>query len=147
VFDRLSRKLATECTPEGAREILEVVTTFNAATNTVEFQVPEGYDPYNYDDIHSCEAVAKPALINAIAAPEGAGYRVTAGISRGNNPAPNIVSANFTIGGQTFQGNALSDTDWAVVVTHRAGSVETITVTITDGAGYVVTGQLPVTFP
>jgi penicillin-binding protein 1A len=145
VFDRISRKMATECTPEGAREILEVVTSFNAATNTVEFQVPEGYDPYNYDDIHSCEAVAKPALINAIAAPEGTGYRVTAGISRGNNPAPNITSVNFTIGGQTYQGNVLSDTDWAVIVPHRAGSVETITVTITDEAGYVVTGQLPVT--
>jgi penicillin-binding protein 1A len=145
VFDRISRKLATECTPEAAREILEVTTSFNVATNTVEFQVPEGYDPYNYDDIHSCEAVAKPALVGTNVAPEGSSYRVTAGISRGNNPAPNITSVNFTISNQTYAGNVLSDTDWAVVVPHSTGT-ETITITITDEAGYVVTSYATVRF-
>jgi Membrane carboxypeptidase (penicillin-binding protein) len=146
VFDRISKKMATECTPEGARETLEVITTYNAITNTIEFQVPEGYDPHNYDDIHSCDAIAKPALIAISAAPEGSAYRVTAGISRGNNPAPNIVSVTFTVNGQTYQGSALSDTDWAITIARRS-TVETVVVTITDEAGYVATGQQTVSFP
>lgn len=146
-FDRISRKLATECTPEGTKEVLEVLTINNTITNRIEYQAPDGYDPYNYDDVHSCEASAKPAVINAVASKEGSGYRVTAAISRGSNPHPNITSVTFNISGQTYQGNATSGTDWAVTVSHASGSVETISVTVTDEAGYSVTNQIPVSFP
>ena len=55
-FDRLSRKRATDCTPDGARIELDVVRTIDPVTKRpVYSNVPIGYNASEEDDRHSCD--------------------------------------------------------------------------------------------
>ncbi len=55
IFDRVSKKLATDCTPEGAREELDVIKSKDPVTKKdIYSNVPSGYDYKEKDDAHSC---------------------------------------------------------------------------------------------
>ncbi|MDL2327913.1 hypothetical protein LJC64_04635, partial [Ruminococcaceae bacterium OttesenSCG-928-A11] len=146
-FDKLSKKLATECTPEGARETLNITKTVNHTKGTTHYEAPDGYDHEHYDDIHSCDASAKPAVVSITATSNTANSTIRANISLGSNSYSAISSVSFKVGGVTYQGSSESPTSWiATVPNPSTSSVINVEVTVVDGAFYSVTQSLPVTF-
>jgi len=62
MFDKLSRKKATDCTPAGAKVELDVLKTTDPVTKKDAYSnVPDGYDSTADDDAHKCSDVA-PSL-------------------------------------------------------------------------------------
>jgi len=58
-FDKLSRKKATECTPEGAKVVYDVLKTTDPVTKKDSFaNAPDGYNTNEDDDVHKCTDVA-----------------------------------------------------------------------------------------
>lgn len=60
-FDRVSKKLATDCTPESAKIEIEVISQKDPVTKKQAFIAPDGYNPNEEDDIHRC-GEAKPTV-------------------------------------------------------------------------------------
>lgn len=55
VFDRVSRKKATECTPDGAKLEVSVLKTTDPVTKKDSYaNVPDGYNSNESDDVHIC---------------------------------------------------------------------------------------------
>ncbi|MDR1197039.1 MAG: penicillin-binding protein [Candidatus Nomurabacteria bacterium] len=143
VFDKISKKLANECTPEAAKETLDVVKTINNTQKTTFYKAPDGYDRDNYDDVHSCDAAAKPSLVGRITATaSGSRYEVKATISPGNSKRNKLTAVNFTIDGKTYKGAAtgVSNT-WSVIVPKPSSDGTNVTVEITDEALFSVSSS------
>ncbi|MEP7204923.1 MAG: transglycosylase domain-containing protein [Candidatus Saccharibacteria bacterium] len=60
-FDKVSKKKATDCTPDGAKIELDVVKMVDAVTKKDVFIAPTGYDNTADDDVHKCTD-AKPSV-------------------------------------------------------------------------------------
>jgi membrane peptidoglycan carboxypeptidase len=61
-FDRVSKKRATDCTPDGARIELNVVKVTDPVTKKASYSsVPSGYDAKSSDNVHKCSDV-EPGL-------------------------------------------------------------------------------------
>jgi len=61
MFDKLSKKKATACTPDAAKIELDVQKTVDPVTKKDVFIAPDGYDANADDDLHKCEDV-KPTF-------------------------------------------------------------------------------------
>lgn len=60
-FDRVSKKLATDCTPDGARIKIGVRKTKDPFSKKTIYIAPDGYDATKKDDVHKCGDV-KPSV-------------------------------------------------------------------------------------
>lgn len=78
-FDKVSRKKATACTPEGAKTVVDVLKTVDPVTKRDSFaNVPDGYNANADDDRHKCED-AKPTISIGTVNASGASITVTKG--------------------------------------------------------------------
>lgn len=101
IFDKISKKLATECTPEGARETIRVTTMVDPTKPRERIQsgIPEGYDATKTDDIHQCGILAASNFSVPIS---GAPSR-TRTINASFTPGPNqIQTVEFIVNGQVI---------------------------------------------
>lgn len=60
-FDKLSKKRATDCTPQGARIDIDVLKQTDPVSKQDIFIAPNGYDSSRQDDVHECND-AKPNI-------------------------------------------------------------------------------------
>ncbi len=90
VFDSISKKKATDCTPELAKEKIEAYKFFDPYTKKDTYAVPAGYDYSKEDDAHKCDD-PKPT-INSIQTELIANnkYKVKITISKGKKPINSI---------------------------------------------------------
>ena len=65
VFDKVSRKKATDCTPESARVTVNVTKTIDPFTKKELVIAPDGYNPNENDDVHSCSDPKPTASIGS----------------------------------------------------------------------------------
>lgn len=90
--DKVSKKLATDCTPELAREVIKVsVVAGRFGAETPTGNIPGGYDVVNKDDVHQCGDPLPNASIT-----------ITSLGSNGNN-RPYSFAANATPGKHPIQ--------------------------------------------
>jgi membrane peptidoglycan carboxypeptidase len=85
VVDRVSRKLATSCTPDAAKETVQAIAIQAGPTEAeVEYQA-EGYDLKNQDDFHKCDDI-KPtvSLVSSSAGAPGK-YNITINLGQGTH--------------------------------------------------------------
>lgn len=127
VFDKVSKKKATECTPEAAKVEMSVQKFTDPVTKKETFIVSDGYDASANDDVHNCND-AKPYVTTA----DGGDRKITAQVSQGTH---DIQTVTFTINGQTVgsiggHGSGTYTIDYA-----EKGKVS-VTVTVTDTALY-----------
>ncbi len=94
VFDRVSKKKATNCTPDAARIEVEVVAMVDPVTKKKVYNALDGYDPNADDDKHSCND-QKPTVTVKIA---DNGKRATVSYKSGTFP---VSSLDISINGQT----------------------------------------------
>lgn len=127
VFDRVSKKKATECTPEAAKEELSVQKFTDPITKRETFIAPAGYDANANDDIHKCDDI-KPivTLINYN------NKRITATVSRGTH---SLQSVQFVVDGQSV-GSVPASESGEYSINYDGKKKVQISVTATDSALY-----------
>jgi len=128
-FDRVSKKKATNCTPESARVDIPVTRSKDSSgKETVSAQ--DGYDATSSDDTHRCTD-SKPSVSVAVSS---SGQSATVYYRQGSHP---LQQLEVKVGDQligTHQVN--SDGDTNVSIPASAGKNFTVTATLTDSMYY-----------
>ena len=130
-FDRVSRKKATECTPDAAKIEISVLKTVDPVTNKPTYINTDGYDATASDDTHSCDDV-KP-FVTTITTP---GNKIRANVTKGTHK---LQTVEFKVNGQSVGSVGASDSGSYEVEYSGSTAGKTITVTVTDAAYYVIT--------
>lgn len=138
MFDKVSKKKATECTPEGAKVELGVIKTTDPVTKKDAYSnVPDGYNANESDDIHKC-GDSKPTVSVSTSGNAGTGWTITATVTQGtfslgDSPITGSVGGtalSFTRTGNTYKASYSG-------ATSPAGN---ISITVTDTGYYTVSG-------
>lgn len=133
-FDKVSKKKATDCTPDGAKIEQTVQTITDPITNKKTYTAPDGYDPNADDDAHKCDDV-KP-FVSVSSQPLGGGkYRITANMNKGTFA---LQSLTVTVDGQTIIDQAVSGAGSASGdYTATSNGDKNVQATLTDAGFYV----------
>lgn len=140
-FDKLSKKKATSCTPDGAKVELTVTKSTDPITKKDTYIAPDGYDATSDDDKHSCND-SKPSVDVSVDHGSDNTYKITAHVSQGTF---GLTGLQIQVNGQSVASPAItSGGDYSASVTVNDTSAQTVTATVTD-AGYY-TGTISKTF-
>ena len=131
-FDSISKKKATQCTPESTRIKLAVYKTTDPVTKKVEVVAPDGYDASSEDNVHSCSD-AKPAINNvSYSNHSGNNYRITVSVARGKFA---LKSVSVKVDGVEVSSAIPSDGEVSVDYSFNQ-SGQTVSVEVVDEGGY-----------
>lgn len=137
VFDRVSKKRATDCTPEAAREEIEVFKSIDPITKSAVYSAPDGYNAQEEDDVHTCNAADEPQLgtINTSGTGDGT-YTITVNAINGKY---NLATIDFIVDGRSIKSSSLpaSGGVQTASVSGLSAGDHTVTVTIRDEAYYI----------
>ncbi len=129
VFDQVSKKRATECTPDAARIELDVRKTVDPVTKKDVFIAPDGYNASGSDDRHKCDD-AKPGIASISAS--NTGLQVT--VSQGTFP---LQSLEVKVDGQSVSNvSVTAGGTFTIPYTFQPGKKATITATVLDTGMY-----------
>lgn len=133
VFDRVSRKKATDCTPEGAKIELQVTKIKDPITSKDVFTAPDGYDASADDDVHSCDD-ARPSLSNIEVKQSSKNkYTISVDVSSGTFY---LATIDFVVNGNSIKNSEISSSGkQSVTVSVDNNGDNTVTVNLQD-AGY-----------
>lgn len=127
VFDRISKKRATTCTPDASKTELTVQKTVDPITKKDSFLASDGYDTTKEDDVHKCEDV-KPF----VATISKSGNKLKASVTQGTHP---LQTVEFKVG-ETVVGSVSVSASGEVSVDYDGSGSQTVTVTVSDTALY-----------
>jgi len=134
IFDRVSKKKATDCTPDSARIEVGVRKTIDPITSRPAYIAPDGYDASKDDDIHNCGDI-KPSVSLAVSRADG-GARIVANVSQGTHALSSLKIA--------VDGNIVADVPIGGAGRHEvtvgASNGASISATVEDQALYTGTG-------
>ncbi len=140
-FDRVSKKKATDCTPDAARIEINVQKIRDPVTNRETIIAPDGYNGTEEDDLHKCDDV-KPFVSSISANRIGSSnrYRIAANVNQGTH---GIQTVELTADGQTvtLSGNYRTE------ITFSSPGQKTITVKVVDSALYEGSASQTITVP
>ncbi len=127
VFDRVSKKKATDCTPEAAKETLDVQKFTDPISKKISYIAPSGYDASATDDIHKCDDI--PPIVTSI---DYSSKKITAKISKGTHA---LQTVEFVVGGNVIGSVGASDSgDYSI--SYDGKNKIDVTVNATDTALY-----------
>ncbi|MCL2085774.1 penicillin-binding protein [Candidatus Saccharibacteria bacterium] len=135
-FDSASRRLATQYTPAANRVMITVRRIKDPVTGRERLFAPDGWDPDNYDDVHTAQTAASLSI------PTGLLY----------DPVTRIVHANIfdtmfalervslrTADGTEIDGANISGSSYTYSFTLPSTFLgQRLTLTVTNAAGYLV---------
>lgn len=131
-FDKVSKKKATECTPEAAKVVIKVIKMKDPITKNMIYTNTEGYDASADDDVHKC-GDAKPAITNlSVSKAGGNKYRITVDAKHGRYKLRDIV---IQVNGQAVA-TLPAGGSHSTVQTFSDSSTKKITAIVTDEAYY-----------
>ncbi|MDR1969903.1 MAG: penicillin-binding protein [Candidatus Nomurabacteria bacterium] len=141
-FDKVSKKLATECTPPGAREELDVIKNIDPLTKQIIYTPPNGYDAEKKDDVHHCGTDQKPFVsLIGTSLLSGNEHYIYAIIQPGTHPITNVT---ISFNGESYKATQYALNDWRIIVdtipgTYSARAVATDKVYYTgEGSNSVI---------
>ena len=140
-FDRVSKKKATDLTPDGAKIELDVTKMVDPVTKKDVYTAPDGYDTTADDDTHKATDI-KP-VVNVTVTPsilDPNEYTVTASVTPGTFALTNV---QITIGGKvvsTSPASSLNKYTYNGILKSTDTTASAITVTATDNGYYTGTG-------
>lgn len=144
-FDKVSKKKAAACTPDGAKIDVNVNKIIDPITNKEVITAPDGYDATADDDFHKCTDV-KPTVSNIVIGGKGSGsggansYKITITVSQGTDP---IQQVDVTAGGAAVA-TLPAGGSYVTSYTPTAAGTVSVTATATDSGYY--TGGATTTF-
>lgn len=136
-FDKVSQKLATSCTPDGAKTDQDVFKTVDPNTKKTVYIAPTGFDATSNDDKHSCDD-AKPTIPSVtITKSSGSTYIISATLIAGKG---NLTNVMFSVNGTTINQQDITGAgSYTATYTPTGSDPFTVTVTATDDLDYSVT--------
>ena len=141
-FDKVSKKKATDCTPDGAKTTLTVQVFNDPITKTTTYTAPDGYDPNNTDDKHQCSDAKPFVALNTQSLGNGK-YTITAEV---NNGTFGLQQLDITANGQSIMSQAISSPgSYSVTQTFTTSGDEAIVATVTDQGYYTATDTKTIT--
>lgn len=131
-FDSVSKKKATDCTPDRAKTELEVQTFEDPISKAKTVIGPAGYDANADDDVHKCDDV-KPFVTVSKQLLSGKNYRIKATVSKGTHA---LSSIDIAVDGQVISSQpADAAGDYTVDHTMTTGE-HSVSATVIDQALY-----------
>lgn len=138
-FDKVSKKKATDCTPEGAKIEIGVQKFKDPITKRFTYIAPDGYDATKNDDTHKCSD-AKPN-VGTISYEKNSGksYKISVSVVAGNHPLQQLeIKVGDTIIATL---PVTSSGTYSTNYTASGSGSQTITATLTDSVYYEATGS------
>jgi len=136
VFDRVSKKKATDLTPDGARIELDVTKMIDPVTKKDVFIAPDGYDASKDDDAHKSTDVKPTVTINWIqSATDPNVYTLTANVSPGTY---SITTVQILIDGAVVK--ELTGTGSYTYTATASDNAKTMTANVIDNGYYTGSG-------
>lgn len=132
VFNRYNHLLASSCTPEEYKIDVEVTKTTDPMTKTDVYSVPEPYDRNTSD---TCDYTPPQLALST------SGSKIIATVKRGTS---DISGYTLYING-VEQGGVSLGADGTILGYSLKGTETSIKFTVTDAAGYTVTGEMTLT--
>jgi len=134
VFDSVSKKKATNCTPDAAKIEVTIPILTDAASKEKTYLVTDGYDPNATDDVHQCSDT-KPFVNSIDVSPKSGGaYTIKVSVTQGTHALSSIaVKVGSTSAGTI---TATSSGTYELSYTPTTTGSQTITATATDSALY-----------
>ncbi len=129
-FDKVSKRLATKCTPAGAKVKIPVIKTTDPYTKKVVYSASDGYDATKKDDVHSCDDV-EPSISGILPASSN----ITVNVTQGTFP---IEKVSIIVDGQTISKNVSGS---SVKFLYNFTKTTNVTATVTDKGGYTSTAS------
>lgn len=137
-FDRVSKKKATECTPESAKVVVKVTKMTDPITKKTIYTNLEGYIADADDDVHRCDD-SKPSVNSIKVTPlSGNNYRITVLASNGRYELQDVV---VQVNGQAVA-TLPAGSPYVTVQSFPDTSTRKITATVTDKAYYTHTNSI-----
>jgi penicillin-binding protein 1A len=128
-FDRVSKKKATECTPEEAKIIVEVIEATDPITKKKSLQITNGYDPSKEDDAHKCSD-RKPTVSVSISSD---GKNITVNYTSGRYVIEKIT---LTVNGRPFKTLSASGSGSQTIPYTSSNSSFTVNAAVIDKGYY-----------
>lgn len=137
-FDKVSKKKATNCTPDGAKEEIEVTKVIDPLTKKESISVPAGYDANSEDDVHKCDDT-KPQIGSMSVSRSGNKYTINVDVSAGTWE---LAAIEITVDGKSIKSSEITSggKQTATVEFEEAGT-HTVSVTVRDSAYYTATSS------
>ncbi len=125
-FDKVSKRLATECTPDEAKIEIAITKMVDPISKKEIILNSEGYNSAEKDNVHKC-GDTKPSVNSVQTTPNS----IMISIAQGTHQ---LTTATVSVGGQeVFNGSA----SLTIKISHNfTASKQTITVTVRDQALY-----------
>lgn len=138
-FDQISKKLATSCTPAGAKIQLDVLSVIDPTTKKPTYMAPSGYDATQNDDIHVCGDAQPTVSVSATLNPDHKTYTITATVGPGKG---NLTGLTVTVDGKQISSIPVTAAGTSTISSSydfgSSGS-HTIIATVTDDLDYTGT--------
>jgi penicillin-binding protein 1A len=128
VFDRVSKKKATSCTPESAKITVSISSTTDPVTKKKTYVNTDGYDPNAEDDVHQCNDV-RPFITDIDASSNGITVTVT-------QQTHGLQSVEVKVDGAVV-GTANISSSGKVTIPYNGKGKHSVTATATDVALYL----------
>ncbi|MGH7196550.1 MAG: transglycosylase domain-containing protein [Candidatus Saccharimonadales bacterium] len=133
VFDSVSKKKATSCTPDRAKTELTVQTFEDPVTKKKTQSAPDGYDANAEDDVHKCDDVKPFVSVNATQTGPSR-YKITATVNQGTHP---LSSVDIAVDGQVISSQPASGGgSYTIEHTFSSTGSKTISATVVDQVLY-----------
>ena len=137
-FDKVSKKKATNCTPDGAKEEIEVTKVIDPLTKKESISTLAGYDANSEDDVHKCDDT-KPQIGSMSVSRSGNKYTISVDVSAGTWE---LAAIEITVDGKSIKSSEITSggKQTATVEFEEAGT-HTVSVTVRDSAYYTATSS------
>ncbi len=127
VFDKVSKKKASDCTPDAAKIELAVTKSIDPTTKSAVYLAPDGYDASKSDDFHKCGDVAPD--ISGICIN---GNDISIMVTKGTNP---LQTLDVSVNGANVASINVTDSGTYTTNYNFAGAA-TVVATLTDSGYY-----------
>lgn len=134
VFDKVSKKRATDCTPAAAKIEIAVPVFEDAITKKKTYSPPDGYNPDASDDVHNCSDIAPFATVS-VAGPPSKTVAISVNVNQGTFP---LSSLSIVVDGQEIYNQPVGSSGVVGPISHTFSSSgeHTITATVHDTGLY-----------
>jgi penicillin-binding protein 1A len=135
IFDKISKKKATSCTPDNAKIELDVTKSVDPVTKKDVYIAPDGYDGSKDDGTHACTDQQATSSVSWTPGAAANTYTITATIiSQGTFP---ISSIDIKVDGKVVKTiTAPGPYTYTYTVPTTAAVEQTVSVTVTDTGLY-----------